>query len=342
MFVMLTQPSKNRPYQYANGGPCHQGFFCGFHPISKCSDVEVWSKAELKDTAVNNGGWFLGRYGRKQELSAQQMADLRGQGSGDDVIDIGDVWNMDVPHVRNCLWGLWVPKQFRSIGTEREWQSLARLCKYDAFDHYPEGRKKANGDVLRWRSMLTAYLFQPLPEVMQVVQRKLKRTKLVAGDRCVSVHVRRGDKYKAGPHREGYFHPLDEYLGRAWDLIEKHRGSGTVVMHSDDFVSVLEEWKTSKFRGRINLIFDPTEASSTGWDVALLYDLANFHNVIASVWMFSECPLTVGALESVFYKFGIHIGVARGIWEAENNIYNSTFEFGVLAVPLRGWYNFVP
>ena len=361
MFVMLTQPSKTQPYQYANGGKCSQGFFCGFHPISKCTDVEVWRGSELHDEAASKGS-YLGRYMKQQTIRPEKM------NGKDNVVDIHGSWNANVPQTTNCRWGLWVPKQFQSFGTDAEWKSLIEKCNYAAFDHYPEGRKRANTDVLRWRSLLTAYLFQPLPEAMKAVREKLKRTLLKPGDRCVSVHVRRGDKFKDGPHREGYYHHLgrfifllevslkvaysllfiitsfhsDEYIERALRLVEEHKGSGTIVLHSDDLQGVLEEWKTSKYQGKVKVIYDPADSESTGFDVAKLYDMADFHNVISSTWLFSECPLSVGCLESVYYKFGVHIGVARGIWEAENNIYNASFAFGELAVPLRGWYNFVP
>jgi hypothetical protein len=334
MFVMLTEPSKKQQFQYGHSQGCRQGFFCGFHPISKCADVEVWSGSEMLPEAERTGR-FLGHYGKAKRFNKTLVKARR-----DDRVDIGGRWYSDLPERGRCRWGHWVPPQFRTVGTADMWDNLMDKCKFDAFDSLPDGRVRASKDVLRWRSWLAGYLFQPLPAVMKSIAAKQKRTRLDDGDRCVSLHVRRGDKLK-GAHIEGKFHALDDYLALAQQLIERHNGSGTVVLHSDDFVGLLAEWKTSRFRGKVRLLHDPSEEQLSGWNVNLLYSLEDFYNVIGSVWLFSQCPLTVGSLESVYYKLGMQIGMARGIFEADNNIYGARFVIGALGNPLRGWFNFL-
>ncbi len=92
------------------------------------------------------------------------------------------------------MWGLWVPPPFRTVGSDKEWNRLAKHCRleekqtnkkihhtifflkrYDAFDQIKNGRANANKDVLRWRSLLAGYLFQPLPQVLAVASKKVKK-----------------------------------------------------------------------------------------------------------------------------------------------------------------------
>lgn len=334
MFVMLTEPSRKQPFQYGHSENCRQGFFCGFHPISKCADVEVWSGSEMRQSAEKSGKFF-GHYGKAKPFNESFVTREK-----DEVVDIGSRWYSDEPHVGRCRWGHWVPPQFRRVGTESMWNDLMDKCNFSAFDSIPNGKEKASADVLRWRSWLAGYLFQPLPIVLKSIAAKQRRLRLREGDRCVSIHVRRGDKVK-GPRIEGRFHALDLYLTLAQELISRHNGSGTIVLHSDDFVGVLREWKTSKFRSSLRLVYDTAESGLSGWNVNLLYSLADYYNVIGSIWTFAQCPLTVGSLESVYYKLGIHIGIARGIFEADNNIYGTKFVIGELANPVRGWLNFL-
>ena len=93
MFVMLTEPAKHQPFQYGHGGSCRQGFFCGFHPISKCADVEVWKGSEMRPMAEKDG-FFFGHYGKKKTFDLAAIGK-----SNDDRIDIGSVWMEHEPKV---------------------------------------------------------------------------------------------------------------------------------------------------------------------------------------------------------------------------------------------------
>lgn len=297
---------RKRRRRKRNGLIQSQGFFCGFHPISSCADVEVWKGSEMRSFAEQNK-IFFGHYGKKKPFDLAVVA----QSQSDDRVDIGSVWMQHEPKVwfylfaafcSSCFFsrleivfgGCGCPNNFElleqiEIGTS--WHDIAGkwnwfvvlVChafwisfRFDAFDHLPDGRARANKDVLRWRSYLIGYLFQPLPQVMNVIKQKVGYVmffslfissfwkdksnwsefwRSMCVNSCSSRRQIQGfwgwkknvvfdhlqKKGVNGFHKEGNYHHLDDYLERATKLIKMHNVSKKKVLLFVIFFSLFRD-----------------------------------------------------------------------------------------------------
>lgn len=327
-----------------NEGRCIHSLFCALHPISSCTEAEVDGKS-LAAQEARGSGWVYGHYGRKRSVNLSAVLDVRR--------DLGRIFNSEDywtdqlygdPTV-SCRATMWVPAQFRTIGGDREWHSLRDSCNFSAFDSLPGGRARASRDLLWWRSMMVGYFFQPLPHVFKRAQEKVKRVGLPeggGGPRCLSLHIRRGDKVTEGsPASEGRPHLLAEYMERAAELAEV--AGGTMYLASDDLSAVLKEWDVGGYAARWRLLVDREELPwSVGFNIGRPKRDDELEETLAAAWTFSSCPYMVGSLESYFYKLAIHVGVARGIYRDSRNLNGASYAIGVMAVPGKNWYNFMP
>lgn len=207
------------------GRDCRYGWQCYFHPLSSCSERDVW---EPYTVPIRLDHWWdhRGYLYRIDTHEARSLYYGNVDGPWQEVIG-----NRRGPHggpVRQ-----WIPEQFRHRG------------------------------LLWWRAQLTRYLVRPKAWVLGYIDQRRAALGLpvtpVGALSVVGLHVRRGDK-SYDQYQGSFFGSIDSYIAKAHAL----NPLATTVFISTDDPAVIEGIPVTAHRHNLTVIYDDLEPRFNG------------------------------------------------------------------------------
>ena len=297
-------------YLYTSGdSSCVHGIYCFFHPVTRCTEAEIQRAAMLH--RVPGGRRSLDRTGEAPSPGGSSSLRSNRKLKGQRLIAAWPDYSHDYRSAALMDWftSLYIPLQFIPEEAWDAWYRARMTKDLSNLTSLPGGIEGASRLLMWWRSNLLAYIFQPLPWVMDIVAHRVQQTNLTANSSVIGIHIRRGDKKDADgpPPRQ-----LGVYIELAWQLRNKY-GVQRIYISSDDSSAIREEMKQFEKEWPEVLIqesgmpgFWQSSITSSGESTRMVGA-----NAIVDAWMLSQCQYLVVAMDSWFGELAYMLSFAR-------------------------------
>jgi len=334
---MLYSRNPDPEYLYTFKDPCIHGIYCFFHPPTWCTEAEIDARSQAAQTARINGWAWVGQTRKSVKVAPMNVPNINKEGERL-VLIFPDYHDWHIVPMKDWSTSLYMPPQFISEEARPAWQ-MARFAKdLSGLKNLTGGLKGASKQLLWWRSGLLAYIFQPLPWIMDIIHQRINETGLFDNSSAIGIHVRRGDKKKIdGPEPR----PLKLYLDLASELRELYKVK-KIYIFSDDSNQMKLEMKGQEADWEYYI----QESGMQGFtQQSLLIRERSMKDIgisaIVDVWMLSQCKYLVLAMDSWYAEMAYMLSFARGHLVEARHPDGKHFNIGDTN-GVVGWHNFVP